>query len=70
MFKLCIARGDIGKRIEKYGLLDRGELFYDTIEGLLFIGLGHGQMDAFKGISVSEDGSKINNIPLRMPPHG
>jgi hypothetical protein len=45
-------------------------LFYDTIEGLLLIGLGQGQMDAFKGVSVSEDCSKINNIPLRIPPHG
>ncbi len=70
MFKLIIAHGDIGKRIEKYGPLERGELFYDTIEGLLLIGLGHGQMDAFKGVSVSEDCSKINNIPLQMPPHG
>lgn len=70
MLKLIIAHGDIGKRIEKNGPLLRGELFYDTIEGLLLIGLGNGQMDAFKGVSVSEDCSKINNIPLRMPPHG
>lgn len=70
MFKLIIAHGDIGKRIEKYGPLERGELFYDTIEGLLLIGLGQGQMDAFKGVAVSEDYSKINNIPLRIPPHG
>jgi len=69
MFKLIIAHGDIGKRIEKYGPLERGELFYDTIEGLLLIGLGHGQIDAFKDVSVSEDCSKINNIPLRTPLH-
>ncbi len=70
MFKLIIAHGDIGKRIEKDGPLSRGELFYDTIEGLLLIGLGHGQMDAFKGVAVSEDCSKINNIPLCPPRHG
>lgn len=70
MFKLIIAHGDIGKRIEKDGPLSRGELFYDTIEGLLLIGLGHGQMDAFKGVAVSEDCSKINNIPLCLPRHG
>jgi len=70
MFKLIIAHGDIGKRIEKDGPLSRGELFYDTIEGLLLIGLGNGQMDAFKGVSVSEDCSKINNIPLQMPRRG
>ena len=69
MFKLIIAHGDIGKRIEKNGPLERGELFYDTIEGLLLIGLGHGQMDAFKGVAVSEDCSKINNIPLQMTAH-
>lgn len=70
MFKLIIAHGDIGKRIEKDGPLSRGELFYDTIEGLLLIGLGHGQMDAFKGVAMSEDCSKINNIPLCPPRHG
>jgi len=70
MFKLIIAHGDIGKRIEKDGPLSRGELFYDTIEGLLLIGLGNGQMDAFKGVSVSEDCSKINNIPLQITRHG
>ena len=70
MFKLIIAHGDIGKRIEKDGPLSRGELFYDTIEGLLLIGLGNGQMDAFRGVSVSEDCSKINNIPLCPPRHG
>ena len=70
MFKLIIAHGDIGKRIEKDGPLSRGELFYDTIEGLLLIGLGNGQMDTFRGVSVSEDCSKINNIPLCPPRHG